>query len=63
MDGDDFDIPADCYLMLMIEEELSVHCVDVLKDRIKILRQEISRTEEAISLKSVGKIEAEQLFK
>jgi uncharacterized small protein (DUF1192 family) len=63
MDDDDFDIPSDAYIRLMAEEDLSVHSKAVLKDRIKILRLEITRSEQEIDQKELGKNEAEQLFK
>ena len=50
-------------LVLMQSEELEVHSVAVLKNRLEALKAEISRTERAIADKGDAKQSAESFFK
>lgn len=60
---DDFPLPKDSPLKLMIKEDLDVHSVELLKARLEALRAEIGRTDQAISDKGDAKQSAESIFK
>ena len=50
-------------LSLMVVEDLSVHSVAVLKTRLKALKTEIKRTDQAIIDKGDARQSAESIFK
>lgn len=61
--GDEFPLPKNSPLGLMLVEDLNVHSVEVLKARLDALRAEIDRTDQAISDKGDAKQSAESFFK
>jgi len=60
---DEFSLPKDSPLVMMIKEDLEMHSVEVLRARLVALRAEINRTEHAIVQKGDAKTSAESFFK
>jgi len=50
-------------MILMVKEDLAAHSVEVLTLRLKALRAEIMRTDQAIASKGKAKDSAENFFK
>jgi len=63
MDEEEFDLPLSAPLVLMLKEELHVHSVESLQERLKALKAEISRTEAEIKNKGSARLTAEDVFK
>lgn len=63
MDEEEFDLPKSSPLIQMMKEELDVHSVESLKERIKALKAEIIRTEQEINNKGSARETAEDIFK
>ena len=60
---DDFILPKKSPVVEMMNEELSVHSVELLQARLEALRSEIVRTDQAILDKGDAKKSAENFFK
>jgi len=63
MDDDEIDIPKGSLLKQLIQEDLSVHSVDALRDRIAVLKAELERTEQEIGNKKTAHADADSFFK
>lgn len=62
MDDDELDIPKGSLLKQLSDEELEVHSVEALTNRIAILKTEISRTEAEIEKKKDAYADADSFF-
>lgn len=62
MDDEDLDIPKRSLLKQLRDEDISVHSIDVLRDRVSILKAEIIRTEEMIRHKKTAHEAADSFF-
>ncbi len=62
MDDDELDIPKESILRQLTKEDLSVHSIDALEDRIAILKSEVVRTEREKAHKKNVHVEADSLF-
>lgn len=60
---DELDLPKGAPLDLVMKEELEVYSVEALKNRLLVLKTEISRTEQAIVDKGDARQSAESFFK
>ena len=63
MDDDELDTPKGSLLKELTLEDLTVHSVNALKDRIKVLEAEIKRTEQEIDHKKTAHADADSFFK
>ena len=63
MDDDELDIPKGSLLKQLSDEELEVHSVEALKNRINVLKAEIERTEAEIDKKKDAYADADSFFK
>ncbi|WP_321393207.1 DUF1192 domain-containing protein [Emcibacter sp.] len=63
MDDEEFELLKGSSLQDVCREDLSVHSVEYLKERIGLLKVEITRTEAEIQNKQGARIVAEDIFK
>ena len=63
MDDDELDIPKGSLLKQLMQEDLAVHSLEGLGDRIRVLKSEITRTEQEIADKKTAHGDADSLFK
>jgi uncharacterized small protein (DUF1192 family) len=63
MDDDELDIPRGSLLKQLTDEDLEVHSVEALKNRINVLGAEIKRTEDEIKNKKNAYSDADSFFK
>lgn len=63
MDEDEFDLPQNSPLKSLLGEDISVHSLEVLRQRISALKAEISRCEREMDNKKNVKSAADILFK
>tara|TARA_R110002096_G_scaffold416576_3_gene619768 strand:- start:214721 stop:214912 length:192 start_codon:yes stop_codon:yes gene_type:complete len=63
MNDDELDIPKGSHLKELTLEDLTVHSVAALKERIKVLEAEVKRTEQEIDQKKTAHADADSLFK
>jgi len=59
---DDFDRPKVPLLKQLVKEDLSVHSIESLDDRIAILKSEVRRTEIEKAHKKTAHADADSLF-
>lgn len=62
MDDDELDIPKGSLLKQLTDEDLEVHSVEALKNRINVLKLEIERTEAEINNKKNAYADADSFF-
>lgn len=62
MDDDELDIPKGSLLKQLTDEDLEVHSVEALKNRINVLKTEIERTETEINNKKNAYADADSFF-
>ncbi|MDC1090120.1 DUF1192 family protein [Emcibacteraceae bacterium] len=62
MDDDELDIPKGSLLKQLTDEELEVHSVEALKNRINVLKLEIERTDAEINNKKNAYSDADSFF-
>ncbi len=62
-DDEDIELPKGSILDQLSKEELEVHSVEALKERLVVLKAEMKRTETTIEDKGDAKNTAESLFK
>ncbi|MDA7569272.1 DUF1192 domain-containing protein [Emcibacteraceae bacterium] len=62
MDDDELDIPKGSLLKQLTDEDLEVHSVEALKNRINVLKMEIERTEAEIKNKKNAYADADSFF-
>jgi len=62
MDDDELDIPKGSLLKQLTDEDLEVHSVEALKNRINVLKTEIARTEAEINNKKNAYADADSFF-
>ena len=62
MDDDELDIPKGSLLKQLTDEDLSVHSIEALENRVSALKSEIERTEEAIKNKKTAHADADSFF-
>lgn len=62
MDEEELEIAKGSPLKLLTLEDLDVHSLNALKDRITVLKDEITRTEEAIKNKNNAQAAANNIF-
>lgn len=62
MDEDEFEVPKKSLLKQLRNEDLEIHSIDVLDDRIAILKSEIMRTEHEKTRKKTAHVTADSLF-
>lgn len=60
---DDYILPKKSPVTEMMNEDLAVHSVELLKARLAALRSEIERTDQAILDKGLAAQSAENIFK
>lgn len=63
MDEDEFDLPQASPLKSLLGEDLTVHSVEALQQRMTVLKAEISRTAREIENKKNVKSAADIFFK
>ncbi len=63
MDDEELDIPKGSLLKQLMDEDLSVHSLEALDDRVSVLKVEIKRTEQAIESKKAAHTDADSFFK
>lgn len=63
MDDDELDIPKGSLLKQLTDEDLEVHSVEALKNRINVLKTEIERTDAEINNKKNAYADADSFFK
>lgn len=63
MDDEELDIPKGSLLKDLTIEDLTIHSVDALKERVKVLEIEIKRTVQEIEHKKTAHIDADSFFK
>lgn len=63
MDDDELDIPKGSLLKQLTSEDLEIHSVEALKNRMNVLNAEIKRTEDEINNKKSAHSEADSLFR
>lgn len=63
MDDEELNIPKESLLKQLMNEDLEIHSVEALADRITVLKAEIKRSEDEISNKKSAQAEADSLFK
>ena len=63
MDDDELDMPRGSFLKQLTDEDLEVHSVEALKNRINALGEEIKRTEDEIKNKKNAYSDADNFFK
>ncbi len=59
---DELDIPKGSILKQLTDEDLSVHSVEALKQRLTVLRAELGRTEQEIGNKKTAHSDADSFF-
>lgn len=62
MDDEELGVLKRSLLKQLREEDLAVHSIDVLRDRVSILKAEIVRTEEMIRHKKTAHEDADSFF-
>jgi len=62
MDDDELDIPKGSLLKQLMQEDLTVHSLDGLGDRISVLKAEIARAEKEIADKKTAHSDADSFF-
>lgn len=62
-DDDELGLPKNSPMVLMVQEDLTEHSVEVLKARLGALKKEIYRTDQSIVEKGDAKQSAESYFK
>lgn len=62
MDDDELDIPKGSLLKQLTDEDLEVHSVEALKNRINVLQLEIERTDAEINNKKNAYADADSIF-
>ncbi|MBT5074593.1 MAG: DUF1192 family protein [Kordiimonadaceae bacterium] len=62
MDEEDLALPKGSLLKQLSDEDLSVHSVDALNDRIRVLKSEVDRTESEINNKKDAHKDANSIF-
>lgn len=62
MDEEDLALPKGSLLKQLSAEDLSVHSVDALKERISVLKSELERTEQEIGNKKDAHADANSIF-
>ena len=63
MDDDELDIPKGSLLKQLMDEDLTVHSLEALNDRITVLKSEIERTETEQGNKKTAHEDADSFFK
>lgn len=63
MDDEELDIPKGSILKQLTDEDLTVHSVKALNDRMTVLKAEIMRTESEIQNKKNAYADADSFFK
>ncbi|MCC3860047.1 DUF1192 domain-containing protein [Pseudemcibacter aquimaris] len=63
MNDEELDIPKGSILKQLNEEDLTVHSVEALNDRVAVLKAEILRTESEIQNKKNAYADADSFFK
>lgn len=63
MDDEELDIPKGSILKQLTDEDLTVHSVEALNDRVTVLKAEILRTESEIQNKKNAYADADSFFK
>lgn len=63
MNDDEIDIPKGSLLKQLMNEDLTVHSIKALDDRITVLKSEIARTEAEKSNKKTAHADADSFFK
>lgn len=62
MEDEELDIPKGSLLKQLTDEDLSVHSIEALGDRLTVLKAEITRTEDAIGSKKTAHADADSFF-
>ncbi len=62
MDDEELEIPIGSALKLLMQEDLVIHSVDALKDRIQILEAEIIRARTEVERKKKAQEDANDIF-
>ena len=63
MDDNEIDIPKGSLLKQLVDEDLTVHSIKALDDRIAVLKAEIVRTEAEQGNKKTAHADADSFFK
>ncbi len=63
MDDDELDIPKGSLLKQLTDEDLEVHSVEALMNRVNVLKTEIERTDAEINNKKNAYADADSFFK
>ena len=62
MDDEELEVPIGSALKLLMQEDLVIHSINALEDRIRILDDEIVRAREEIESKKRAQKDANNIF-